>query len=89
MKIVYKSPDDSVSVLIPTEEALSFATMEQIADKDVPHNLPYWILKDSEIPTDRTLRNAWRVNPAWGDPSGFGGESNEFDSELMEAYHAN
>ena len=86
MLVVFENIDKTASVLIPTVEALSFATIEQIAEKDVPHNLPYWIVEDAEIPTDRTLREAWRVNPLWGDPAGFGGVDNTFDAELLNAW---
>jgi len=89
MRIVYTNTENSICVLTPTAEALSFATIEQIAEKDVPHDLPYWIRPVSDIPTDRTYRDAWEVDPAWGDPDGFGGESNEFDAQLLEAYNAN
>lgn len=58
-----------------------------IAEKDVPHNLPYWIVEDSIIPTDRTFRSAWEIDESLGSPDGFGGESNEFDTELLKAYH--
>lgn len=33
-RIIYKNQDNSVSILIPTSEALSFATIEQIAEKE-------------------------------------------------------
>ena len=89
MKIVFENLDKTVSVLTPTLDALSFATIEQIAEKDVPVNLPYWILEVSNIPSDRTYREAWRIEPIWGDPSGFGGESNDFDAALLESYNVN
>ena len=86
-RIVYKNEDNSVSVLIPSSEALSFATIEQVAEKDVPHNLPYWIIPTSDIPTDRTFRDAWEVDESFGEPDGFGGENNEFDEELLRKYY--
>ena len=86
MKIIFKNQDNSIGIITPTEEALSFATIEQIAEKDVPHNLPYWIVEDSIIPTDRTFREAWSVDESQGEPDGFGGESNEFDAELLAKY---
>ena len=86
-RIIYKNQDDSVSILIPTSEALSFATIEQIAEKDVPLNLPYWIIPTSDIPTDRTFRNAWEIDESFGEPDGFGGENNEFDTELLRKYY--
>ena len=86
-RIMYKNQDNSVAILIPTSEALSFATIEQIAEKDVPHNLPYWIVPPSDIPTDRTFRNAWEIDESFGKPNGFGGEYNEFDAELLANYY--
>jgi hypothetical protein len=83
MKIIYENRDKSISILTPTEEALSFATIQQIAEKDVPHNLPYWIVSADTIPTDRTNREAWQLDGTQRDPDGFGGESNEFDSDLL------
>ena len=86
-RIIYKNLDNSVGVIIPTQEVLKFATVLQVAEKDVPHNLPYWIVEDSAIPTDRTFRSAWEIDENLGKPDGFGGESNEFDDELLKAYY--
>ncbi len=58
-RIIYKNPDNSVSIIVPSPEALQFMTIEQIAVKDVPANTPYKIVDVSEIPSDRTFRNAW------------------------------
>ncbi len=58
-RIIYKNPDNSVSIIVPSPEALQSMTIEQIANKDVPANTPYKIVDVSEIPSDRTFRNAW------------------------------
>ena len=87
MKIVFKNQDNSIGIITPTDEALSFATIEQIAEKDCPYNLPYWIVEDLVIPTDRTFRSAWGIDESFDKPDGFGGESNEFDDELLKAYY--
>lgn len=75
-RIVYRNPDNSVAVLTPTPEALSFATIEQIAVKDVPHGVEYVIINTDEFPPDRTFRDAWE----WGfeEAHGVGGESHLF-----------
>ena len=86
-RIIYKNEDNLVSILIPTSETLKFATLLEVAEKDVPHNLPYWIVNTSDIPTDRTFREAWEVDENFGEPDGFGGESNEFDAELLRKYY--
>lgn len=85
--VIFQNEDKSIGILTPTDEALSFATIEQIAEKDVPHNLPYWIVEASIIPTDRTFRDAWEIDPSMGKPDGFGGELNEFDAELLEKFY--
>ena len=85
MRIIYKNTDNSVGVLIPSQEALSFATIEQIAEKDIPKDVPYKIVSIDDIPTDRTFRNAWEWDNSI-EPDGFGGESNEFDAELLANY---
>ena len=84
-RIIYKNLDNSVGVIIPTQEVLKFATVLQVAEKDCPHNLPYWIVEDSVIPENRTFRSAWTVDESV-EPDGFGGESNEFDTELLAKY---
>lgn len=85
-RIIFKNKDNSIGVITPTSEALSFATIEQIAEKDCPYNLPYWIVEDSLIPESRTFRSAWSVDESFCEPDGFGGESNEFDAELLAKY---
>ena len=86
-RIIYKNLDNSVGVIIPSQEVLGFATVIQVAEKDVPAELPYWIVETSLIPTDRTFRSAWEIDENFGKPDGFGGESNEFDDELLKAYY--
>jgi len=45
--------------LIPTEEYLAEHTIEELAAKDVPAGKPYKIVDVTNIPTDRTFRDAW------------------------------
>ena len=86
-RIIYKNLDNTIAIIIPSDEALAKYTYKQIAEKDCPYNLPYWIVEDSVIPTDRTFRSAWEIDENFGKPDGFGGESNEFDDELLKAYY--
>jgi hypothetical protein len=58
-RIIYKNPDNSVNIIVPSSEALQSMTIEKIAVKDVPANTPYKIVDVSKIPSDRTFRNAW------------------------------
>ena len=80
MKIIFKNQDNSIGIITPTDEALSFATIEQVAEKDCPYNLPYWIVEDSVIPENRTFRECWELEPNTKF-DGVGSESNEFPEE--------
>ena len=55
-RIIYKNDDNTISIIIPADCGL---TIEQIAAKDVPAGKEYHIVDKSEIPYDRTFRNAW------------------------------
>ena len=58
-RIIYPNDDGGVSIVIPTEEYLAEHTSDELATKDVPAGKPYKIVDVSDIPTDRTFRNAW------------------------------
>jgi hypothetical protein len=57
-RIIYPT-DEGVAVVIPTPEALETMTIEEIAAKDIPAGKEYHIVDVSDIPEDRTFRNAW------------------------------
>lgn len=57
LRIIYPTPEGGVAIIIPILE--SGLTIEEIAAKDVPAGVPYKIVDASEIPADRTFRNAW------------------------------
>jgi hypothetical protein len=58
-RIIYKTTDGGVAVIVPSPNCLQEHTIEQIAAKDVPAGKPYEIVDVSEIPSDRTFRGAW------------------------------
>lgn len=68
--IVYTRHDGGVSVVRPNYD--SGLTIEQIADKDVPAGIDYWIIDASELPS-REYRDAWELNFT-RDPDGQGGQ---------------
>ena len=51
-RIIYPTDNGGVAVIIP---AISI----ELAMKDVPAGKPYKIVDGSDIPSDRTFRNAW------------------------------
>lgn len=58
-RIIYPNDNGGVSILIPTPEYLETNTIEDLAAKDVPAGKPYKIIDVSDIPEDRTFRDAW------------------------------
>jgi hypothetical protein len=61
-RIIYQNDDGGVSIIIPTPEALETMTIEEIAAKDVPSGKPFKIVDVSDIPSDRTFRDAWEYS---------------------------
>lgn len=58
-RIIYPNDDGGVSIIVPAPEYLETHTIEELADKDVPAGKPYKIVDVSDIPEDRTFRDAW------------------------------
>lgn len=56
-RIIYPTDDGGVAVIIPAAEC--GLSIEEIAAKDVPAGKPYKIVDVSDIPEDRTFRDAW------------------------------
>ena len=56
-RIIYPNNEGGVAIIIPAPECE--LTIEEIAAKDVPAGKPYKIVNASDIPADRTFRNAW------------------------------
>jgi|TARA_E500000081_G_scaffold5338_1_gene6123 hypothetical protein len=55
-RIIFINEDNTIGIIVPADCGL---TIEEIAAKDVPTGLTYHIVDKSEIPTDRTFREAW------------------------------
>lgn len=76
-RIIYQTDEGGLAVIVPTPEALSQHDILSIALKDVPSGKPFKIVDASDIPSDRTFRNAWEVDPT-DLTDGVGAESNTF-----------
>ena len=59
-RIIYPTDDGGVAVIVPAAEC--GLTIEAIAAKDVPEGKPFKIVDVSDIPEDRTFRNAWEFS---------------------------
>lgn len=51
-RIIYPTDNDGVAIIIPTNGV-------EAAMKDIPEGKPFKIVEASDIPTDRTFRDAW------------------------------
>jgi hypothetical protein len=60
-RIIYPRSDGGVDIVIPVPT--SGMTIEQLIEQVVPPNTPYKIVDVSDIPQDRTFRNAWEYTP--------------------------
>ena len=58
-RIIYPNDDGGVAIIVPSSKYLAEHTIEELAAKDVPVGKPFQIVDASDIPTDRTFRNAW------------------------------
>jgi hypothetical protein len=58
--IIYQNTNGGVSILTPAPEC--DLSIEEVARKDVPAGVPYQIVDETDIPTDREFRNAWEAN---------------------------
>jgi hypothetical protein len=59
-RIIYNQDNGVVAVIVPAPEC--GLTIEEIAAKDVPAGKPYKIVDVTDIPADRTFRNAWQAD---------------------------
>ena len=66
MKILFPNPDGGICVIHSTGEL----PIEDICQKDVPAGVPYLIVEDDVIPSDRTFRGAWEAD--FSNPDGYG-----------------
>jgi len=70
-KIIYMDADGSISVINPTGEL----SIEDVCQKDVPAGLPYLVVEENVIPSDRSFRNAWEADFSNPDGHGIGADA--------------
>lgn len=64
--IVYTQSNNQVAVLIPCTTEL---TLKEIGIKDVPKDIPFWIIDSIELPN--TQQESWKLEDM-GQPDGIG-----------------
>jgi hypothetical protein len=60
-RIIYPTDEGGVAIVIPSPEWLAQEgnTIDILAQMRVPKGKPFKIVDASDIPSDRTFRNAW------------------------------
>ena len=56
-RLIYENDDGGISIVSPADNC--GLTLEQIKAKDCPSDRTVYTVDKSEIPTDRSFRNAW------------------------------
>ena len=60
-RIIYKTDNGGVAIVIPTPEYLETHSIEDLA-KELPAGVEFKIVDESDIPSDRTFRDAWEFS---------------------------
>ncbi len=82
--IVTENSVGKVSVIYPTEQALSKYTIKTLAEKDVPEGDAFWILDSSELPQNHVFFEAWEIDKdESGEPDGYGKNLEEWMEENL------
>ena len=56
-RIIYINDEGRVAIIVPADKCQ--LTVEEIQAKDVPTGKKSWIVNTSDVPSDRSFRNAW------------------------------
>ncbi len=56
-RIIFQNADGGVSVVIPAPN--TGLSLQEVIDNSVPHGAKYKVVNESDIPSDRTFRDAW------------------------------
>lgn len=65
-RLIYPLENGGIAIVTPTGEL----PIEEVALKDVPAGIAYKIIDATDIPEDRTFRNAWEAD--FSEPDGYG-----------------
>lgn len=55
-RIIYPTPDGGVAIVVPSGEL----PIDQVLAKDVPVGITGEIVESTDVPSDRSFRNAWK-----------------------------
>jgi len=61
---IYQNSNGGISVGTPTDQALQTQTIEQIAAKDTPTGIQWYVVDSSSLPLDTAFFNSWVFSTA-------------------------
>jgi len=70
-RIIFQNESGGVSVIHPTGKL----PIEDVCQKDVPAGVPYLIVSEDDIPSDRSFRGAWEADFSNPDGHGIGADA--------------
>ena len=70
-KIIFQNSDKTIGIIHPTEEGYALG-MIALGKKDTPKGLPFWVVNEDVIPSDRSNRDAWELDGSQDEPDGYG-----------------
>jgi hypothetical protein len=56
-RIIYRNAEGGVSIVVPAPD--TGLTLQEVISRSVPPGVSYKVVDASDIPTDRTFRDAW------------------------------
>ena len=56
-RFIYTRDDGGISIVVPSDNSTS--TLDEIKAKHCPSDRPVYTVDKSQIPTDRSFRDAW------------------------------
>lgn len=72
-RIIYPNGNGGIAVITPSDK--SDLPVVEIARKDVPAGVPYRIVDEADIPSDRSQRDLWTADFSQPDGYGIGAEA--------------
>lgn len=78
MKVIYEGDNKQVLIIVPAQSAIDKYGIEKLALKNVPANVPFWIVSDDEFPLDDIFRDAWEIPDDYRAPDGYGSKYNSY-----------
>lgn len=61
MKVVYTTSEGYIAILTPSQELIDSDDFEELLTKDIPEGVTTYTVEDSELPTQTTFRDAWKI----------------------------